>query len=53
MAIEQKELYVIEFEDGRGANAVAQSFEEVLKLFGEENIICIRKLPYEEPEKEA
>jgi hypothetical protein len=44
MAIEQKEVYIIELEDGRKVNAVCASYEECLKLFGEENIVEIRKI---------
>jgi len=53
VAIEKKELYIVELEDGRTANAVAQSYDEVLKLYGEENIISMKKLPYEEPMPEV
>lgn len=53
MAIEQKEQYIIKLEDGRTINAVCQSFRECLDLFGEENIIYIRKLGnYTEPTDE-
>ena len=50
MAIEQKERYIIELQDGKSVNALAQSFAECIQLFGEENVVYIRKLDYEEPE---
>lgn len=49
MAIEQKERYVIKLEDGKTVNAVCQSFRECIELYGEENIVYIRKLDYTEP----
>ena len=49
MAIEKKERYIIELTDGRKVNAVAQSFQECIQLYGEENITYISKLEYEEP----
>ena len=52
MAIEKKERYIIRMRDGKGATVVAASFQEVVELFGEENIVYIRKLDYEEPEEE-
>ena len=50
MAIEQKERYIIKLQDGKSVNALAQSFVECIQLYGEENIVYIRKLDYEEPE---
>ena len=50
MALEKKERYIVKMEDGKEANALCQSFKEVVELFGEENIVYIRKLDYEEPE---
>ena len=49
MAIEQKERYVISLVDGRVVNAVCQSFRECIDLYGEENVISIRKMDYNEP----
>ena len=48
MAIEQKERYVVTMTDKSMKNVVAQSYQEVIQLFGEENIEKIEKLPYEE-----
>lgn len=53
MAIEQKERYVIEMKDGAGATILAKSFMECIQLFGEENILKMEKLDYEEPGEEA
>lgn len=48
MAIEQKERYVVEMIDGTRKTCVLSSFQEVLALFGEENVTKIEKLDYEE-----
>ena len=48
MAIEKKERYIVELEDGRRINVVAATFQEVLAMYGEENVIKIAKLDYEE-----
>ena len=53
MAIEKKERYVIRLADGKAVTALAQSFQECIALFGEENIEMIRKFDYEEPEEET
>lgn len=50
MAVEKKELYLIDLADGSTVNAVAQSFAECIALYGEEMIVCIRKLGPIEPE---
>ena len=50
--IEQKERYVVRMKDGKGATVVAQSFQECLQMFGEENVEMIRKMDYEEPSEE-
>ena len=50
MAIEQKERYIVRMEDGREVTALCQSFREAIELYGEENIVYIRKLDYTEPE---
>ena len=55
MAIEKRERYIVEMEvDGEDRkiivrkSVVAASFQEVLHMFGEENVIRIDKLDYEE-----
>ena len=54
MAIEQKEVYIIRLKEGKAISAVCASFDECLKLYGEENIIGIDKVcRYEEPKEEA
>lgn len=50
MAIEQKERYIVTMVDGRRMNAVAASFQEVIQMFGEENVTIIEKLEYQEVE---
>jgi len=44
----QKERYIATLEDGRQANVLAATFGEVIMMLGEENIVKIEKLPYEE-----
>lgn len=44
----QKERYIATLEDGRQANVLAETFSEVIMMLGEENIVKIEKLPYEE-----
>lgn len=46
--MDRKERYIIELHDGTRMNAVAKSFQEVLQMFGEENVCKIEKLDYEE-----
>lgn len=48
MAIERKERYIVTLEDGRRINVVAATFQEVLLMYGEENVVMISKLDYEE-----
>lgn len=48
MAIEKKERYIVEMEDGRRMTVVAGTFQEVLAMYGEENVTKIEKLDYEE-----
>ena len=48
MAIEQKERYVVTLEDGRRINVVAATFQECLTMYGEENVVMISKLDYQE-----
>ena len=52
MAIEKKERYIAQMEDGSAVNALASTFQEVLQMYGEENIVYIKKLDYEEPKEE-
>ena len=52
MAIEQKELYLIRLEDGREINAVCQGFKECIDLYGEENVVYLRKIGTVEVEGE-
>ena len=51
MAIEKKERYIIRLIDGKEVNALCQSFVECIQLYGEENVVYIRKYDYEEPEE--
>lgn len=53
MAIEQKERYILELADGKRVNALCESFTECIQLYGEENIVYIRKLDYDEPKEDA
>lgn len=48
MAIEKKERYIVEMEDKRRLNVIAASFQEVLAMYGEENVVKIEKLDYKE-----
>lgn len=48
MAIEQKERYIVRLVDGRSINVVAATYQEVIQMYGEENIVSIGKLHYEE-----
>ena len=48
MAIEQKERYIVTLEDGKCVNVVAATFQEVLAMYGEENVVKIEKLDYTE-----
>lgn len=48
MAIEKKERYIIHFTDGTGKTVVASTYQEVIAMFGEENIESIAKKDYEE-----
>lgn len=51
MAIEQKERYIVTMCDGNRLNVVAASFQEVLAMYGEENVEKIEKLDYEEADE--
>lgn len=46
--MEQKERYIVELEDGKRLNVLASTFQEVLAMFGEENVVKIEKLDNEE-----
>lgn len=46
--MEQKERYVVTLEDGRQMNVLASTFQEVLAMFGEKNVVKIEKLDNEE-----
>ena len=48
MAIEQKERYIVYLENGERYNVVASTFQECLAMFGEENVVRIEKMDYEE-----
>ena len=52
MAIEQKERYIVTLTNGKRINALVQSIVECVQLYGEENIVKIEKLPYEEVKEE-
>ena len=51
MAIELKERYNVTMADGTMKTAVCASFQEVLWLFGEENVEKIEKLEYQQQEE--
>ena len=44
----QKERYVVTLEDGTRKNVLAATFQEVIMMMGEENVVKIEKLDYEE-----
>lgn len=46
--MDQKERYIITLVDGTQKNALARTFAECIQMLGEENIIKIEKLDYEE-----
>jgi hypothetical protein len=47
MAIEKKERYVVTMHDGTKMNVLAETFSEILRMYGEENIESIKKMDYE------
>lgn len=49
--MDQKEIYVVTFVDGTGKNVIASTYQEVLAMFGEENITKIEKSDYEGEQK--
>ena len=52
MAIERKERYIATLVDGKKTNVVAATFQEVLQMLGEENVVQIEKLEYDEEDFE-
>lgn len=46
--MDKKERYIVELEDGRQMNVLASTFQEVLQMFGEEPVVKIEKLDYQE-----
>lgn len=48
MAIEVKERYIVELENGERYNVVAATFQEVLAMYGEEKVTKIEKRDYKE-----
>ena len=46
MAIEKKERYIVTMHDGTKMNVLAETFAEILRLYGEENIESIEKKDY-------
>lgn len=46
--IEQKERYIVTMADGTQINSVCGTFSECIAAFGEENIVKIEKLDYQE-----
>ena len=49
--MDQKERYIVRLVDGTGKTVVASTYQEVLAMYGEENVVFIAKLPYEEVKK--
>lgn len=49
--MDQKERYIVRTVDGTGKTVVASTYQEVLAMYGEENVVSIEKLPYEEVNK--
>ena len=47
MAVEQKERYIVYTVSGENKTVVASTFQEILQMFGEENVVRIEKLEYE------
>lgn len=47
MAIEKKERYIVTMHDGTKMNVLAETFAEILRMYGEENIESIKKMDYE------
>ena len=49
--MEKRERYIVTLEDGRQMNVLASTFQEVIMMMGEENVVKIEKLDYEEAEE--
>ena len=49
--MDQKEIYVVTFADGTGKNVLASTYQEILAMYGEENIVKIEKSNYEGEQK--
>lgn len=49
--MDQKERYIVTMADGKQMNVVARTFAECLAMLGEENIVKLEKLDYEEEGK--
>lgn len=47
MAIEKKERYLVTLHDGTRMNVLAETFSEILRMYGEENVEEIKKMGYE------
>ena len=46
--MDQKERYIVELVDGTRVNVVESTFQRILAMYGEENVVSIKKLHYEE-----
>jgi hypothetical protein len=44
MAIEKKERYIVTKNDGTKMNVLAETFSEILRMYGEEDIESIKKM---------
>lgn len=49
--MDQKERYIVRLVDGTGKTVVASTYQEVIAMYGEENIERIEKKDYEEEQK--
>lgn len=45
--MDQKERYVVELADGTRMNVLETSFQRILLMFGEENVVRIEKKDYQ------
>ena len=48
----QRERYIATTTDGKQYNCIAATFTEVIQMLGEENLVKIEKLDYEEAQEE-
>lgn len=46
--LEKKERYIVTLKDGTQYNALCETFAECAQAFGEENVVKMEKLDYEE-----